>query len=283
MKNQNYLETEHLDIIFQGRNKAYGAYYIRKTYAQRVKKSLLTLILLVSIGLAAASFKPKPPSNPDKPEWTQPGELIEIELPKDAGEYLQRVIPKLDDEPKVTPIEIAPKEETPKDEPIKKDEPNIINEPSTTASNGETDGQGDIFSGGSTEGQGTIGPTEGKGGTTMGITPIPEPEPTPEPKEYVETMPVFPGGDDALIKFLKENIKYPKLALKLGTEGKVVLNFVIDANGNISSIKIAKGIGGGCDQEAVRVVDRMPKWSPGIQNGKKVPVSFTLPINFSIN
>ena len=283
MKNKNYLETDFLDIIFQGRNKAYGAYYIRKTYAQRVKKSLLTLVLLVTVGLISVSFRPMPDPSPDKPEWTKPGVLVEIELPKDAGTYIQRVIPKLEDIPNVTPIEIAPKEELLKDVPEEKVEPEETVEVTTTASNGSKEGTGDIFSDGNNVGEGPLGPTAGGNGTAVAVTPAPVPEPAPEPKPFVEHMPQFPGGEDALLDYLNNHIKYPTLAKKLGTEGKVIINFVIDENGNITSIKVAKGIGGGCDQEAVRVVNSMPKWSPGVQNGKKVPVSFSIPISFSLN
>jgi protein TonB len=95
-------------------------------------------------------------------------------------------------------------------------------------------------------------------------------------------MPDFPGGEDALAAYLGKNIKYPKQANEAGIQGRVVLNFVVNEDGDISDIKVARGIGYGCDQEAMRVVNSMPKWKPGKQNGKAVKVSFSLPIMFQL-
>ena len=99
----------------------------------------------------------------------------------------------------------------------------------------------------------------------------------------VEKMPEFPGGINALRKYLSKNIKYPSMARDIGIKGGVYLGFIIDKDGSITDIKVLKGIGGGCDEEAVRVVEGMPAWNPGKQGGKKVRVQFYLPINFILN
>jgi len=95
-------------------------------------------------------------------------------------------------------------------------------------------------------------------------------------------MPEFPGGMAALMKYLAENIKYPSLAKESGIQGRVFINFVVEPDGAISNVKVLRGIGGGCDEEAVRVVERMPKWSPGKQRGKPVRVSYNLPVKFTL-
>lgn len=100
--------------------------------------------------------------------------------------------------------------------------------------------------------------------------------------EFVEQVPAFPGGNDALFAYLQKNIKYPPIARENGIEGKVFLSFVVDKSGQIRDIKVKRGIGGGCDEEAVRVVRNMPSWKPGKQNGKEVNVMFTLPIKFTL-
>jgi protein TonB len=82
--------------------------------------------------------------------------------------------------------------------------------------------------------------------------------------------------------YLSKNIKYPKQANENGVQGRVVLQFVVNEDGDISDIKVVRGIGSGCDQEAMRVVNSMPKWKPGKQNGKAVKVSFSLPILFEL-
>ncbi|MBD3749873.1 MAG: TonB family protein [Sphingobacteriales bacterium] len=96
----------------------------------------------------------------------------------------------------------------------------------------------------------------------------------------VEVLPTFPGGIAAFSKFLQENLKYPALAKANGIEGRVFLNFVVEKDGSLSDIKVVRGIGSGCDEEAVRVLAISPKWNPGVQNGKKVRVSYIIPIFF---
>ncbi len=98
----------------------------------------------------------------------------------------------------------------------------------------------------------------------------------------VESMPSFPGGDKARIRFLNENIEYPKMARESGIQGRVYVTFVVERNGLVTDVKILRGIGGGCDEEAIRVVKAMPKWIPGKQRGKPVRVQFTLPIKFTL-
>jgi protein TonB len=105
------------------------------------------------------------------------------------------------------------------------------------------------------------------------------------PKEIftvVEEQPTYPGGDEARIKFLQENMKYPEEAKELGVQGKVFVTFVVEVDGSITDVKVLRGIGSGCDDEAVRVVKSMPKWVPGKQRGVPVRVQFNLPINFKL-
>lgn len=98
----------------------------------------------------------------------------------------------------------------------------------------------------------------------------------------VEDMPHFPGGEAALMKYLGTHIQYPDLAKESGIQGTVFINFVVEPNGHIDHVKVLRGIGGGCDQEAVKVVKNMPKWVPGKQRGKPVRVSFNLPVKFTL-
>ena len=100
---------------------------------------------------------------------------------------------------------------------------------------------------------------------------------------YVEEMPEFPGGAAALNKFLAENITYPSLAIDSGIQGKVIVDFVVRKDGKVTDVLLAKGIGFGCDEEALRVVKAMPLWKPGKQNGKFVSVSYRVPIKFTLH
>jgi len=98
----------------------------------------------------------------------------------------------------------------------------------------------------------------------------------------VEKQPEYPGGNDALFKFMLQNLKYPELAREKKTMGTVFVYFVVKANGSVDNVRIKRGIGDGCDEEAVRVVRLMPKWVPGEDKGKKVNVSFYLPVQFKL-
>lgn len=106
-------------------------------------------------------------------------------------------------------------------------------------------------------------------------------EQSAQPLRFVEQMPEFPGGIEAMTKFISEHLKYPSTAAEMGISGKVILQFLVKKNGKITDIKVVRGIGGGCDEEAVRVVKLMPEWIPGKQNGNPTSVYFTLPINFN--
>jgi TonB family protein len=99
----------------------------------------------------------------------------------------------------------------------------------------------------------------------------------------VEVLPGFTGGLDAFGKFLAANLRYPAIARENNIQGRVFLSFVVEKDGGLSNIKVARGIGGGCDEEAVRVLSISPKWKPGVQNGNIVRVSYTVPIFFQMN
>ena len=98
----------------------------------------------------------------------------------------------------------------------------------------------------------------------------------------VEEMPIFPGGEQALFKYLGDNIEYPDKAYNQGVKGKVYIEFIVDKDGKITNVHVKKGIGYGCDEEAKRIIERMPNWKPGKQRGRPVKVQYVIPINFNI-
>lgn len=100
---------------------------------------------------------------------------------------------------------------------------------------------------------------------------------------FVEEFPSFPGGEEALYKYLSDNLQYPDMARDNNITGKVVIRFVVEKDGSITKASIAREIGGGCGKEALRVVNGMPKWKPGKQSGKAVRTEFTLPVDFQLN
>ena len=98
----------------------------------------------------------------------------------------------------------------------------------------------------------------------------------------VENMPEFPGGDLGLMKFIKKNIKYPKIAKDNNITGKVYVSFIVDKSGSATNVKIVRGVDENLDAEAIRVIKSLPKYKPGKQRGKAVRVMFTIPINFKL-
>lgn len=108
-----------------------------------------------------------------------------------------------------------------------------------------------------------------------------------EKSEYafdeLEEKPEFPDGNNGLVKYLSENVKYPKKALEKGICGKVLVQFVIDDKGKVTKVEVLKGVEKTLDKEAVRVIKSMPKWIPGKKNGKPVKVRYTIPLTFKMD
>ena len=122
-------------------------------------------------------------------------------------------------------------------------------------------------------------------------TPVPDYFPTKVKEEIMpddipihipEVMPEFPGGFPAMYAFLREHVKYPAYAREVGFQGTVFLRFVVEKDGSITNVEILRGVGGGCDEEAIRVVKSMPDWSPGTQMGRPVRVIYNLPVKFTL-
>ena len=116
------------------------------------------------------------------------------------------------------------------------------------------------------------------------IPPVVEAEEVAEDviHEHVEIMPDFPGGMAALMKYLGTNIKYPTISQEMGSAGKVIVQFVVDKDGTITNPAVVRGVDAYLDKEAIRVISSMPKWNPGVQNGKKVRVKYTVPVVFRL-
>ncbi len=100
--------------------------------------------------------------------------------------------------------------------------------------------------------------------------------------DFVEVRPEFPGGLPAFYEFLKDNLKYPRPAQENNIQGIVYVGFVVEKDGSISNVHLVRGIGGGCDEEAMRVIRKMPPWNPGLMGLRKVRVSFSLPVRFKL-
>jgi protein TonB len=261
------------ELVFEKRNKAYGAYAIRKSYPDNLKRSIyftlvpMFLLFLISIYFQSKKkIEPLPPGSQNNGKTTSDKDKI---LKDEKVEFanFEIIMPKID-----LPIEnftvVADKKVI---KPVQINRVDI--KPISSAS----------FSGITsliTSGTGIGGPGSGGSGSG-GIGGIELPVITkPEILDFSEIMPEFPGGIEAMQVYIQKNLSYPRWAIENNIKGKVVLSFVVMPDGSIEFSEIERGIGFGCDDEALRVVNEMPKWKPGIQNGKKVAVKFILPIRF---
>lgn len=130
----------------------------------------------------------------------------------------------------------------------------------------------------------TVSEEEGKLYNVIWVAPVVETKAVEEEiiVDFAEVMPDFPGGTSALMKYLGSHIKYPTVSQEMGSQGKVIVQFVVDRDGAITNPSIVRGVDAYLDKEAIRVISTMPKWKPGMQNGKKVRVKYTVPVSFRL-
>jgi periplasmic protein TonB len=259
------LRTDPLDLLFENRNKAYGAYPLRKYYAQRLYISLGLIFSLVTVfsifyltrksetthkmlsvdvGLFLDNIQPP---IPDKP--VLPSAKPFVPKPPASLEYVTPVITK----EKEIPIPMAAVEDLGK---------NVIGMQTIPGGAGGEQRDPEVSSSG-----------------TSGIQKD-SAESTPEILDHAEIMPEFPGGEQALKRFLQKNLRMPENNMEPGAEVKVVARFVVGSDGRVSGIEIIRAADEAFDREVRRVILKMPEWKPGMQHNRKVAVYFSLPVNF---
>lgn len=273
MKRPIALDPEMNDIIFEGRNKSYGAFVLRHDYEGNMARAMFTgllfFLLCVTSPLAYYYFKGK--AIADDIIYTHTPMTLDHFTPKPV--IKQPVIPVNTPPQKLKPqIKFVPPVVVPDDEDTIEDLPPGIEDLSKNEIGTQTH----------TNENGTIDIDLFIEAPSIGIVEEPAPEPNIFNSYAVEQQPQFPDGLDAMYKFLKKNMEYPELAKEIGLSGIVYVQFVVSKEGKIEHARIVRGVGGGLDQEALRVVNLMPDWKPGRHNGKPVAVNFTLPIKFQL-
>jgi protein TonB len=275
----NLNKIEWLNLIFDGRNQVYGAYELRRNSGNYLAKALFIAsfsFAMLVIGPSAYYFYKQKvvdviPIDYSKEDDQKIHKIIEIELPPKqinkvkAGSEIAISKQTAQKEIKYTSFKSTPDELVTKEAPTLKElETGII---SSADKAGETGGLN------ATHHEGVNGTLEAGPNTESG-------------NEYlvsVEEMPEFPGGMTAWGKYLNKNLQYPAVARENEIQGRVTVSFVVERNGEITNIKVLRGIGAGCDEEAIRVIKKSPLWKPGKQNGKTVRVSYVIPIVFRLD
>ncbi|HEY3402367.1 MAG TPA: energy transducer TonB [Ohtaekwangia sp.] len=252
------------DIVFEHRNKDYGAYFNRQSYSKHVVLAVLATIVVFALVIAAPTIKEWLSSddleaddnhlknmtvNLDQPPPITPNQPPppDVRIPPPVKTII-KFLP-----PKVTEKEVVEEEEMPTIEEIKQNETGSV----------AVEGTGEVV-------------------FEEPVQEIVAPSDEDVIFTVVEQQAEFTGGYEAMAKFLQKNLKYPAAPRRMGIEGSVFVGFVVDREGNISDISIVKGIHADCDKEAIRVVKMMPPWKPGKQNGRAVKSRFVLPIKFKL-
>lgn len=249
------------EVVFANRNKAYGAYAIRKQYDVNVVKAL-SIVAAAFILLFLTGFIARPPLVPKN---VSPSEVVKpVEI-----EFIEFSLPQA---VQAVTAQAASSSAHNLNYRVESDHRVITDVPPVTDPNNPLVTSGIPGTGTPIGVPGNL-PLEGT------IPEIPVPEIT---RTFSEIMPVFNNGAGEIGAYLSKEINYPQRAIVANVSGKVLVGFDVASDGSIVNIKVLKGIGFGCDEEAVRVVSSMPRWKPGMQNGKAVPVRMTLPIRFEI-
>jgi protein TonB len=256
-----------LDLIFADRNKEYGAYVLREESGKRHLQSLL----IVAIAGMALIFLPKIIKSviPEPAATTEVTEVNMADLTTEIPEENQvKQIENVPPPPQLKEtIQFTP--------PVIKKDEEVTNE--LISQQDLTENKADI----------SVQTVDGVKEGGIDIADLREhtvmvQEDKPKVFDHVEQMPVFPGGDKAMLQWLTENIQYPVIAAEQGIQGRVIVRFVVGPDGSVGAAEVQRSLDPSCDREALRVVRKMPKWIPGKQNGQLVSVYYTLPVLFKL-
>lgn len=258
------------DIVFEGRNKAYGAYVLRRLYGQHVTQAVAISFILASLFVAVPILVQRIwPAVTAAPEIVTKGPVVIILPPPTLEPRVAVAQPQTTATVVTRPASVVPTRIAP-DEQVKEPAPAAITAP---AIDGAVVGDVAMLGNGGT----TVAVETGNGSDSAAQPAAPA---VTQPFVHVEQMPEFMGGNAALIKYLQKQLHYPSQALRASIAGKVFVSFTVNADGAISDVTVLKGLGYGTDEEASRVIRQMPAWKPGFQNKHAVPVRYTLPITF---
>ncbi|GAB1349215.1 energy transducer TonB [Ignavibacteriales bacterium] len=272
------------DIVFALKNKEYGAYVFRKLYGKFVTIALIITALFfstaISMPMIINAIEKGTASDQKSVTMDVKAQLQNMKKQKEK-EKRETVFKEQEKKaPERASVKFTPPVIKPDDQ-VKEEAPPTVEELKDknvgTVTRQGVDGNGDI------RGDADVEFTDGLDDKKPDVVKEDVKKDTKEEVfTFAEEMPSFPGGDGALYAFLGQNIAYPEIAKRAGVEGQVIVTFTVSKTGQISSPRVARGIGGGCDEEALRVVMMMPRWNPGKQNGQPVNVMVTVPIRFQL-
>ena len=276
MSKIDLISSDWVDLVFEGRNQAYGAYKLRKGTTKRNIIAILAVLVLLLIGFIILTVKNFVDEQRAKVAVTQVTEISALEQPKKKAEVKQKKV-ELEPEKVVEKVKSSIKFTA----PVSKNDKDVKPEE-------ELKTQDELMSTKTAIGTFDVkGNDDSNGEILKAKEIIAQPEPPKHVEEdkvfdIVEQQPLFPGGQSALMQFLHDNIKYPVVAQENGVQGRVTVQFVVEKDGSITDVHVLRGVDPSLDKEAVRVVKSMPRWTPGKQNGTTVRVNYRLPVLFRL-
>ncbi|MEX1238441.1 MAG: energy transducer TonB [Cyclobacteriaceae bacterium] len=243
------------DVVFENRNKNYGAYLLRKAYAQRLMTGLGITVGLVSVLLSMQNFRQK--------------KQITKEVPIPIGTTFDPLPP-----PFIKPP--PPRNQLRHPQVRSKNTQVLVT--TEQVEDAELEAITEFFSDqGDTGG---AGPIEGSGAVPI---ELPVRVTVPDVVDHAEIMPAYDGGMEAMMKFIQKKIRYPRTAVRQEIEGTVFVRFIVRGDGSVTDVQVLRGIHPDCDREAVRVISLLPSWKGGSHNGRPVSVRMVLPIKYNLH
>ena len=261
---------EWCELVFQNRNRSYGAFKLRADSKKRHAWAMMSVIL---IALCASAI-------PTLMKYATPEKVIEKMVEVAVLSQLEEAEVKQEEFKRLDPVAPPPalKSSIKFTAPVIKKDEEVVEED-------EIKSQSEL-----TESKVAISIADVKGNDELNGKDIAElqevivntAEPETKPYTMVQQMPQFPGGERELLAYIAKSIRYPPQSAENGIQGKVFVRFVVSALGNVEGVEVIRSLDPYCDKEAVRVVAALPQWIPGKQNGRNVPVYYTLPIFFKL-
>ena len=277
MSKIDLISNDWVDLVFDGKNQAYGAYRLRKGTGKRNIIAIVSVIILAVAAFSAMAIKKIVDEQAAKVAATEVNELSALNQPKKKAEVKQQKVQIKEPEKVVERVKSSVKFTAPV---IKKDnEVKPEDEIKTQDQLMETKTAIGTFD--------VKGNDDANGEVLKAKDVITQPEPPKHVEEnkvfdVVEQMPSVPGGPQALLQYLNNNVKYPVVAQENGVQGRVVISFVVEKDGSVTDVQVAKSVDPSLDKEAQRVVKSMPHWIPGKQNGSAVRVKYVVPVSFKL-
>ena len=277
MSKIDLISNDWVDLVFDGKNQAYGAYRLRKGTGKRNIIAIVSVIILAVAAFSAMAIKKIVDEQAAKVAATEVNELSALNQPKKKAEVKQQKVQIKEPEKVVERVKSSVKFTAPV---IKKDnEVKPEDEIKTQDQLMETKTAIGTFD--------VKGNDDANGEVLKAKEVITQPEPPKHVEEnkvfdVVEQMPSFPGGPQALLQYWNSNVKYPVVAQENGVQGRVVISFVVEKDGSVTDVQVAKSVDPSLDKEAQRVVKSMPHWIPGKQNGSAVRVKYVVPVSFKL-